>query len=193
MSRPSYTLFAVLLSLVLIGCARGKGSLDQESPQSGTMTMDCTIELVIRGEVKDVALKTPIPYADVIFVDSGFAPRPVEREWTTRVGTSDVSGQIDQRFVYGWYFETSHEALGIEGKDFGLGQSSEAIEYFDLLDKALDKVREAGTFSVELRKSGCNSLRLEFAVRDCVREGDMYIADLRTVFLEPSAEKTMNP
>jgi hypothetical protein len=157
------------------------------------MTMDCTIELVVRGEVKDVVLNTHIPYADVIFLDRGFAPRPVEREWTTRVGTSNGSGQIDQRFVYGWYFETTHEALGIERKDFGLGQSSEAIEYFDLLDKALDKVRESGIFSIELRKPGYNSMKLDIAVRDCAREGDMYIADLGTVFLEPSAEKTMNP
>jgi hypothetical protein len=95
--------------------------------------------------------------------------------------------------VYGWYFETTHEALGIERKDFGLGQSSEAIEYFDLLDKALDKVRESGIFSIELRKPGYNSMKLDIAVRDCAREGDMYIADLGTVFLEPSAEKTMNP
>lgn len=193
MSRPSYTLLAMLLSLALIGCARDKGSLDRESPQSSTMTMDCTIALVIRGEVKDVVLNTPIAYADLIFVDSGFAPRPVERDWTTRVGTSDRTGQLDQRFAYGWYFETTHEALGVERKDFGLGQSAEALEYFSSLDNALDKVRKAGTFSVELRKSGYNSLRREFAVRDCVREGDIYIADLGTVFLEPSAEKTLNP
>ena len=193
MNRRSYTLLAMLLSLALIGCARGKGSLDQESPQSGTMRMDCTIELIIRGEIKDGVLNTPIPYADVIFVDTDLAPRPVKREWTTRVGTSNGSGQVDQRFAYGWYFETTHEVLGVEWKDFGLGQSSGALEYFNSLDKALDKVREAGTFSIELRKPGYNSMKLDIAVRDCAREGDMYIADLGTVFLEPTAEKTLNP
>ncbi len=186
-------LAAMLLALSVLGCAHSRGGVERDSTQSQTRTMDCTIELVFRGDVKDTVHDTPVPYADVIFMDTGFAPRPVEREWTTRVGTTNLAGQLDQRFVYGWYFETTDEALGIEGKSFGFDQSSETIEYFDLLDKAFDKVREAGTFSIELRKPGYNSMKLEIAVRDCAREGDIYIADLGTVFLEPSAEKTLNP
>jgi hypothetical protein len=184
MRCPSRALSALLLSLFVFGCAHVKGGVERKSAQSRTRTMDCTIELVFRGEIKDVVHNTPIPYADVVFIDTGFAPRPVEREWSTRVGTSDRTGQIDQRFVYGWYFETTDEALGVEGKEFDFKHNSEAIEYFDLLDKALDKVRAAGTFSIELRKAGYNALRLEFAVRDCAREGDIYIVDLGAVILE---------
>lgn len=193
MSRPSYTLLAMLLSLVLIGCARDKGSLDRESAQSRTRTMDCTIELVFRGDIKDVVLNTPISYAEVIFIDTGFAPRPAEREWTTRVGTSDAMGHIDQRFVYGWYFETTNEALGVEGKEFDFNQNSEALEYFHLLDKAFDKVRAAGTFLIEIRKPGYRPERREIAVRDCVREGDMYVADLGMVTLVPAAVAALKP
>lgn len=182
MRNHLHAAFVVLCMPILFGCAHEKGMRDHERFQSRKMTIDGDIVLEFRGEVKDGAKGVPVPYAEILFVDTGLDKDSGVRQWTTRVGSADSKGRIDQRFIYGWYFESSPDELGVEWPACVLG-SGDSTYFLNSMDAALDMVRAKATFTVELCKEGYLPVRLDIAVGNCAREGDAYIVDLGVVLM----------
>lgn len=84
------------------GCAHLRAEKQDGSGAFKKFHTDFSVLLEVHGEVRDADQGIAVPYADVVFVDTGMKPDTHEAPWRTRAGCADGSGRIDLRYAYGW-------------------------------------------------------------------------------------------